>query len=207
MMENQGNISDENMAQLIREQERMLQNIASQRSPPREVVENTRRSGDTLINEQDNAYEQSLRRDQEREQQARLERERIAREEEQERKRVQEEEERKQRRVELRAEKAKQLENVVEPDPNSEEGKGQVTKVLFRMPDGVTRVTRHFNHTDTLNMLFDFLDVNYELDVENFQLVTSYPTRRYSQEDNGNLTLKEAGIADAQTALFVSEKA
>jgi FAS-associated factor 2 len=205
---------DASMAELIREQERLLQSIASQRNPPQQASSTdgtfvdgfATNSGDSLIQAQDHAYLQSLRRDQEKEQQARRERERLEEEARLQKQKEEEEARKRRQRIELRQQKAEEFAKIEEPDQNDAKNKGQVTKVLFRMPDGVTRVTRHFRHTDTLGMLFDFLDVNNQLDVENYQLVTSYPTRRYNVKEHSNITLKDAGLSDNQIALFVSEK-
>ncbi|KAL9644732.1 hypothetical protein ABK040_012386 [Willaertia magna] len=146
-----------------------------------------------LREEQDFAYLQSLRRDQEKERQEQLERQRKENEERELRLKIQE-------KVNRRKEKANRLK--IEPNENINDG---VAKILFRLPDS-TRVSRRFNFNDTINDIFDYLDVTYELDIENYCLVTSYPARRFTVEEHGNMTLKELQLDQRQLALMISEK-
>ncbi|KAL0487537.1 hypothetical protein AKO1_008649 [Acrasis kona] len=190
------------MADLIREQERMLANIEAQRNNnPTPLPAN----GDYIREAQDYAYMESLRRDQEKERQAQQEKQEKERQVQEEKKRQEEQIQKEKRRVQQRENKARSLAMLGEPDLEKDD-KSSITKILFRMPDGRTRVTRHFYLEDTVETLFDFIDVNNEINVEEFDLVQQYPLVKLSFEDDLKKTLREAGFTSGGTTLLVREK-
>lgn len=118
--------------------------------------------------EQDAAYTASLRADQEKERkkQEELERQRAAEEEEQRQQKVLEE---------LAKERANERERkkaffTTEPDAS----KGAVARIALRLPNG-QRLDRKFYQTDTLQTVYDYVDIQGLYD--NFSLTTSYPAR------------------------------
>ncbi|KAL6080625.1 FAS-associated factor 2 [Balamuthia mandrillaris] len=157
------------------------------------------REQDRLIREeQDLAYQESLLRDQERERQLREEAERKEREERAllEAERQEEEEARRaeEARQQLLAEKQRRL--PPEPAPNSP----TTAKIVIRLPDGV-RMERLFHWTDTVQSLYDFVDVSQPENVRmgEYYLMSNFPRKAFTDE---SLTLRSAGI-DPQSLLFV----
>lgn len=153
----------------------------------------------SLRDEQDEAYNRSLRMDQERQRQEELERQR-QRDEELQRQREEDERERRiQDKLRLRREKAANLKQ--EPS----ETETSIAKVLIRMPDS-SRITRRFRYSDTLGDIFDYLEVTKDMDMENYVIVTTFPARRFSIEEHANLTLTQTNLAEKQVTLNIAEK-
>jgi len=209
---NHHGMTDEEYAQMLQQQEFESLGEGNTNRRPRSNSQN--RTGGTMVDlfgdqneaapatlrdEQDQAYYQSLQRDQERERQ---EQER-QRQEQQERRRQEEEERERQRIAQERIKKRREKSQRLKQEPSDSDS--DVAKILIKLPDS-SRVTRKFNYSDTLSDVFDYLDVTKELDIENYVLVTTYPIKRYSYEENGNLTLTEAGLNHKQVALNLSEK-
>lgn len=145
--------------------------------------------------EQDTAYEESLRADQEKERKAQEECERIRVEEEkikfEENERIKKEEERKKEQEE----KARRVAD--EPDSTDTD----VTKFIIRLLDG-SKIQRRFRGTDTLQKVFDFIDTKQSTPMSSCQLSTNYPKKIFT---DATITLKSAGLTP-QAMVFVSEK-
>lgn len=136
----------------------------------------------TLREEQDAAYQQSLREDQEKE----------ARKQEEERQRKLQEEEaaRKEREAQEEAERrVKEREEKKRRIPAEPAESDACARIVVQMPGG-KRLTRRFPLTSTLQDLYDYVDC--EAIVNNFTLFTNYPKR--ALEDRA-MTLEAAGLA------------
>ncbi|KAM1486347.1 hypothetical protein ACFX2I_000555 [Malus domestica] len=73
--------------------------------------------------------------------------------------------------------------------------------LLVRMPNG-TRLSRRFNKSDKLQVLFDFIDVGREVKPGTYRVVRSYPRRAFTVGDS-ILSLSELGLTNKQEALFL----
>ncbi|KAN0016389.1 hypothetical protein ACTFIU_006356 [Dictyostelium citrinum] len=147
--------------------------------------------------EQDEAFLQSLREDQEKErirlekeEQERLEREREEKEEQDKINFQRELEERKQRKQKLFINEPKQKQ------PNGVD----ITKLVIRLHDG-SKLQRNFLITDTIEFVMDFIDTHIQEPIENYVLSTHYPKKQLS---NLNSTLKDEGLYP-DSVLFLSE--
>ncbi|CAO3632758.1 unnamed protein product [Cunninghamella blakesleeana] len=114
-----------------------------------------------LREEQDRAYHESLKADQEKERKAREEREALARQEEEERKAQMERE----LQLKKREQYIQYLFNTLPSEPNSDY-QGKITKLNFRLANG-DRVIRQFKADDTIESLYQFVEV-YPLIKNNF---------------------------------------
>lgn len=177
-----------------------LTNVLENRGPELVVARTAHeeREMDRLIRqEQDMAYEESLRADQEKEERAREEERQRLEEERQvleEERRVREEAERKaiHRQNELDRKRSR-----LPSEPR--EGERAYT-IAIRLPDG-SRLTRRFRVSDTIRSIYDFVDVNEPagLELGSYHLVTNYPRQAHPEND---VTIEEAGL-EAQALLFV----
>eukprot|EP01027_Heterolobosea_sp_BB2_P008565 GEZU01012706.1.p1 GENE.GEZU01012706.1~~GEZU01012706.1.p1 ORF type:complete len:337 (-),score=103.39 GEZU01012706.1:64-1074(-) len=148
-----------------------------------------------LHDEQDRAYMESLRKDQEKERR---------RQEEEYNKKVEDA-----MRLSLEqslAEEKERRRQRLPSEPTPEEvrtNKANITTLLLRMPNG-ERVTRRFRITDTVQTIFDFLHVQYDIDPSKHQLLANSPPppRTFTPEKDGETTLKDARLYP-QCALFV----
>ncbi|XP_030555317.1 FAS-associated factor 2 [Drosophila novamexicana] len=161
----------------------------------------------TLRRQQDEAYEQSLLADEEKERQRQRERD-AARQ-------VLEAEERARRDVELRKEEiARQkieLANLVPPEPPADAI--DAIAVVFKLPSG-TRLERRFQQTDSILDVYHFLFC-HPASPDEFEITTNFPKRvLYSKaaidaaecavNDIVNKTLKEVGLKNREV-LFVND--
>ncbi|KAJ3033770.1 FAS-associated factor 2 [Rhizophlyctis rosea] len=151
-------------------------------------------SARTLREQQDEAYQASLRADQEKERKAREEAERAERE--------RAEEERKEReRVERREAKAKRKETLREtlpPEPDATEP--ELAKLAIRLPSG-ERLARRFRAADLVQLLYDFIETHdlSPLDLEaEFEVVNTYP--RKVIRDMGK-SLREVGLSPSASVI------
>ena len=115
--------------------------------------------------------------------------------EEEKRKKKEQEEER------LRKEKEEQLKReqenkkkILPPEPSMDDP--NKTIIVFRYPDGMKSVTRRFLKTDTINILYIFIEtlgkeIYTEDDSTSFELIQTFPFKRY---DNREKTLEEEGL-------------
>jgi len=148
-----------------------------------------------LREEQDAAYLESLKADQEKERLLVEEREKIRQEEERVKREEEEKLQREAERLREREEKAKRLAD--EPL----ESEKDISKFVIRLLDG-SKVQRRFRSSDKLQLVFDFIDTKQETPMNMCQLSTNYPKKIYNDLDQ---TLKEAGLTP-QAMVFVSEK-
>jgi len=163
-----------------------------------ELAEQREREQTRIIRqEQESAYEESLRKDRERERKEKLERERKQREEELARQKQMEYE----RRVEEKKRYKQKLAESLPPEPNEDEC--ETAQLSIRFPDG-SRVIRSFRADDKLQVVYDFVE-SKDLDpldiLSEIVLVNTFPRKEYLDK---NATLKELGIYPS-TSLIVEE--
>jgi FAS-associated factor 2 len=136
-----------------------------------------------LREEQDLAYQESLRKDREKQL--------IQKEKEKEERRLRADEEDKRRKEqEIKDEKKRYQEMriaTLRPEPTS----GDLTKIVFRLPDG-SRSERKFLAEDTLEELYHFIDTQ-ELHIEsdNYVLCSNYPRKVFADRSS---SVKDAGL-------------
>ncbi|XP_071493051.1 FAS-associated factor 2-like [Diadema antillarum] len=159
-----------------------------------------RNLANTLRQEQDAAYQESLRQDQEKARKKREEQEQKEKEEQERRDEEEERQKKKEDRARLRIEKAANLED--EPDGSNPDA----IKILFKLPDG-KRLERGFLKTSSLEVLYDFVFVQDGVP-EEFQLQTNYPRRILQclpQEESATVpTIGEAGLSQREM-LYVQD--
>ncbi|KAL5727665.1 hypothetical protein ACHQM5_000834 [Ranunculus cassubicifolius] len=80
-------------------------------------------------------------------------------------------------------------------------GEENAVTLLVRMPDG-NRRGRRFLKSDSLQSLFDFIDVGRVVKPGTYRLVRPYPRRAFSDGDS-KLSLSELGLTSKQEALFL----
>lgn len=153
-----------------------------------------------LRQQQDEAYLQSLRADQEKERKRREKQEQKRREEEEVQLRLQAEERKKRN---LQEEKERRSECLpAEPESDHPDS----LKIIFKMPND-TRVERRFLFTQSLSVIHDFLFSLKEAP-EHFQIVANFPRRVLpclpTEEGPVPPTLQEAGLSRSQL-LFVQD--
>ncbi|CAI7884702.1 unnamed protein product [Closterium sp. NIES-53] len=151
--------------------------------------------------EADEEYFKSLIADQEKEEAAR-------RKEEEERQRQQQEEQ--QRQDELRRQReeeeeeqrqlaAKEASLPLEPAAGE---KGAIT-LMLRLPDG-SRLSRRFLTSDTLQTLFDYVDVSKRVKPNTYTIARQFP-RRVFQPAEAHATLADLGITNRQEAFYIQQ--
>jgi len=92
----------------------------------------------------------------------------------------------------------------VEPDPNSNDSNtNRVSQLVIRLPDG-SRVQRRFRVTDKIQAIYDFVDCQdqMEIDQSRYNLIANFPRRVFQDR---LVSLEEAGLYP-QASLFVQEK-
>jgi len=164
-----------------------------------ELAEQREREQSRIIRqEQESAYEESLRKDRERERKERLERERKQREEELARQRQMEYE----RKVEEKKRYKQRLAENIPPEPNEDEC--ETAQLSIRFPDG-SRVIRSFRADDKLQVVYDFVE-SKDLDpldiLSEIILVNTFPRKEYLDKDQ---TLEALGLCPS-SSLIVEEK-
>ncbi|KAJ3298243.1 hypothetical protein HK104_010951 [Borealophlyctis nickersoniae] len=173
--------------------ERMDPSLAAIRAERRE-----REQARILREQQDEAYQASLRADQEKERRAREERERLQKEKEDaervQREKLERRETKKQRKVRLR--------ETLPPEPEASET--DLAKLSIRFPNGERRV-RRFRATDKIQLLYDYVESSdlSPLDLEaEFVVVNTYPRKMYTDL---SITIQEAGLMPS-ASIIVEEK-
>ncbi|KAL4217955.1 FAS-associated factor 2 [Mactra antiquata] len=154
----------------------------------------------SLRQQQDEAYLESLRQDQEKERKKREERELAEAEEARKRQLVQDHEqmlqERERRKDELRLE--------IPPEP--ENGHSDIIRVVLKLPHG-TRVERKFLRTHSLKYLYYFTFCHEECP-DDFHIVTNFPRKTLPCEPTTEcpepITFEEAGLGKNEM-LFVQD--
>ncbi|KAM9992232.1 hypothetical protein ACTFIY_009685 [Dictyostelium cf. discoideum] len=120
-----------------------------------------------IVQEQDQAYEESLRADKEKKEKAEKE------------------------RIDFENKKIEKLsKGALVPE---EPAKGpNSTQIVFKLPDD-SKLERRFNSDDKIEMLCNYLD-GQGCEIDNYQFVTMYPKKVFKKPDF-NQTLKEAGLS------------
>ncbi|KAJ1560756.1 hypothetical protein HK405_006065, partial [Cladochytrium tenue] len=142
--------------------------------------------------QQEQAYQASLRADQEKEEKARQERERQQREQEEEDRQLR----LKAEKIEAKKRRRQQLRENLAAEPDA--GEPDLVKISARLPGG-DRVMRRFRAGDSVQTLYDFLEslelapIPPEADVV---VVTSYPRRALTER---GLTLRDCGLFPSAT--------
>ncbi|ORX46941.1 UBX-domain-containing protein [Piromyces finnis] len=148
--------------------------------------------------EQESAYEESLRKDRERERKEKEERERKQREEELAKQKQLEYE----RKVEEKKLYKQKLAASLPPEPNDDEC--ETAQLSIRFPDG-SRVIRSFRADDKLQVVYDFVE-SKDLDpfdiLSEITLVNTFPRKEYIDKDQ---TLEALGLCP-NASLIVEEK-
>jgi len=101
-------------------------------------------------------------------------------------------------KIRKRAERKKLITDVA-PLPPIEQNEGVCT-IGIRLPNG-TRLERRFYTTEKFQSVFNFIEVTSDMELDHFQLVTSFPRRVFSQ--NHEDTLEDIGLS--QKILLVLE--
>jgi len=153
-----------------------------------------------IRSEQEAAFAETLRRDQEREQRAR-EQEEVDRKEEEERERLRREElDRKDMIVRMKVELASEIPE--EPEVGTED----TVRVLIKLPGG-QRLERRFLLSHSLKHIYYFVFCHPD-SPDQFDIVTNYPRRtlacKPSQAQPNTPSLKEAGFGKSEM-LFVAD--
>jgi len=164
-----------------------------------ELAEEREREQSRIIRqEQESAYEESLRKDRERERKEKLERERKQREEELAKQKQLEYE----RKVEEKRLYKQKLAASLPPEPNEDEC--ETAQLSIRFPDG-SRVIRSFRADDKLQVVYDFVE-SRDLDpldiLSEIVLVNTFPRKEYLDKEQ---TLEALGLCPS-TSLIVEEK-
>jgi len=164
-----------------------------------ELAEQREREQSRIIRqEQESAYEESLRKDRERERKEKLERERKEREEQLAREKQMEYE----RKVNEKIKYKQKLAESLPPEPNEDEC--ETVQLSIRFPDG-SRVIRSFRADDKLQIVYDFVE-SKDLDpldiLSDIILVNTFPRKEYIEKDQ---TLESLGLYPS-SSLIVEEK-
>ncbi|PIK58140.1 putative FAS-associated factor 2 [Apostichopus japonicus] len=155
-----------------------------------------------LRQEQDEAYRESLRQDEEKEKKKRVEQEKLEQEEAARKEEEQRSQQLKEDKIRMRLEKAANL--PAEPDADDPE----CVRLLIKLPNGV-RLDRCFRKTDSLEVIYDYVYVQDDVP-EEFQLQTNYPRRVLQCQPAGEggttpiPTVDEAGLKPKEM-LFVQD--
>lgn len=153
--------------------------------------QNTRNSRDRLLEEQNAAYLDSVRADEEKLQQ-RLREENERRLFEENQRRLQEEQERKLREF---AEFRKNLRQILPDEPLSNDI--DTIQVSIRLPT-TEPIRRRFYRTDPAKFLFEFAWTNIEVP-DQFELLWGYPRKRYQYEQMGDKQINDVMSGNTET--------
>eukprot|EP01023_Acetabularia_acetabulum_P030112 TRINITY_DN2835_c0_g1_i6.p1 TRINITY_DN2835_c0_g1~~TRINITY_DN2835_c0_g1_i6.p1 ORF type:complete len:273 (-),score=52.00 TRINITY_DN2835_c0_g1_i6:259-1077(-) len=158
-----------------------------------------------LRDEQDEAYQESLRMDREKEEKANQ----IRQEQQEQLKKQQQEEETKRLELERQQLKEQEFQNRIQMRKQQkgaslpEEpavGTPSTTLIRIRLPDGSNQ-QRRFNDQDKVSVVYDFVCSLEALKCWKFSLASSYPRKVYGPETH-SLNLQDAGLSP-QAVLFV----
>lgn len=176
--------------------------ILAAESVRRIVMEDERR----LRLEQDAEFQATLLADQTREteRQQLLERERKAQDEIEEAARIQEamDSSRMDNAIAIMSSRAGQ-----EPPPSSSSSSTDTTKLRFTLPNGKKLDRCFYSTVATVGTLRAYLIVHFHdsgIEMKNFGLSTSFPRRAYSEADDDDLTLIDAGLSP-QAVIMVQD--
>ncbi|KAJ3310768.1 FAS-associated factor 2 [Boothiomyces sp. JEL0838] len=155
-----------------------------------------REAARSIREQQDLAYQQSLKADREKAEKLKREQELAAQKEREEKLKEIEIELKRQKKREYKLELAQNL-------PSEPEQKDNVANLSVRLPNG-SRLTRRFDADSKIKQLHDFIESN-DLDpidlLSEFVIVNTYPRKEYTDL---NITFKEAGLYPS-AAVIVEE--
>ncbi|KAI9355076.1 ubiquitin-related domain-containing protein [Zopfochytrium polystomum] len=144
--------------------------------------------------QQDLAYQASLRADQEKEAKAREERERIQREKDEEERLKRQEEE----RIEAKKKRKQALRESLPPEPAATEP--ELARIGIRLPSG-SRIIRRFRASDKVEALYDFVE-SLDLDpipiASDIVIAKSFPRKVLSDR---YATMRESGLFPNETVV------
>lgn len=154
----------------------------------------------SLRQQQDEAYEQSLRADQEKERKRQQEREEILKAQKAEEEARKAEQERKESIARLKIELASRVPS--EPPPNTPE----TISIVIKLPSGA-RISRRFPHSASLTDVYHYVFCHPD-SPDTFEITTNFPKKVLYSKDNpdniNNKTLFEAGLRNREV-LFVND--
>lgn len=180
--------SEDLMVRLTTVLEQFGANLLQQRLDSEERDQNRR-----IREEQDAAYQQSLMEDEAK--QMRQQQEEESRRAEQDA--IQQEELRRQRKVEEKQRQKESIRRTLPPEPDQGEG---IANLVIRMIDG-SRLQRRFYKTDTLQVVFNYIDSNISEDLS-YDLVSNFPRKIFTDR---SVTLEQAGLFP-HASIFVQER-
>jgi len=154
----------------------------------------------TLRQQQDQAYEESLRVDREKERRRQLEREQKIQRELEEEAELQAQLQRKEDYERLKVETFQRIPPEPEPYEND------VTSLLFKLPNG-NRIERRFKTTDTLQLIHQYIFSHPEAP-ESFEILTNFPKRVLVTKDTQHFpTISELGLQRRETLFVIDSDA
>ena len=164
-----------------------------------------------MISRQDSAYQESLEKDNERkrkqEEERRREREgaeRKEREEKEKQEREKQEKISKEKEEEERKKKLEKKKKLLEQKksqmPEEPSEKEECCHVLIKLSSG-ERIKRRFLFTDSLQLVFDFVDfhIDASIDPEDYQLVTQFPRLVYTRSAE---SLSKVGFTSRMSLIY-----
>jgi len=152
---------------------------------------NTRNSRDRLLEEQNAAYLDSVRADQEKAKQ-RLQEENQRRKFEEDQRRLQEEQ---QKKLQAFAEFRDRIKQTFPDEPSSTEP--NTIQVSIRLPANEP-IRRRFRRTDPAKLLFEFAWTNSNVP-DQFELLWGYPRKRYQYKQIGDLEIHDVMKGNTET--------
>ncbi|XP_060579347.1 FAS-associated factor 2-like isoform X2 [Ruditapes philippinarum] len=154
----------------------------------------------SLRQQQDEAYLESLRQDQEKERKKREERELIEAEEAKQRQKI----EAHKQMLQERENRKEELKNEIPPEP--ENGHAESVRVVLKLPNG-TRIERRFLKSQSLKYLYYFTFCHEDCP-DDFHIVTNFPRKTLPCEPTIEypepITFEEAGLGKNEM-LFVQD--
>lgn len=151
-----------------------------------------------LRQQQDQAYLESLKQDQEKARRKQEQEEAQRRALELERQKVEEERERENAILNRKSQLRKQLAETPQPDASNP----LAIKLIIKLPTG-NRFERVFLKTDPLSQLYEFVFSNEECPL-NFEIVTNFPRKHIECNEDTKLSIQEFGINQSML-LFVND--
>ncbi|XP_065897851.1 FAS-associated factor 2-like [Dysidea avara] len=155
-----------------------------------------REQAQLLREQQDKAYLDSLKADQEKEQKKQDEETLLQRQ-------AEEEEEMKLAEIAKEQELAKEKDALLQSLPPEPPSSGSdVVRIMFKLPDG-SRFERRFNKADKLKVVYDYVFSNQETSAQ-FSLLINYPRRLLEYDEEGGPRLEQLGL-DNSCILYVQD--
>uniref|UniRef100_A0A0K8TN65 Putative regulator of the ubiquitin pathway n=1 Tax=Tabanus bromius TaxID=304241 RepID=A0A0K8TN65_TABBR len=151
----------------------------------------------SLRQQQDEAYEQSLRADQEKERKKQLEREELLRAQQAQEDEKRAEQQKKEDIARLKIDMASRV-----PSEPSQDSPDSIS-VVFKLPSG-ERIERRFQSSSSLEDVYNYVFC-HPSSPDTFEITTNFPKRVLNTKDSqSSMTLKEAGLKNREV-LFVND--